>query len=59
VRAQREEGGHAELLEERVALRISSAHQHDHFVIQLERAGLELDAAGTCTVSVSYMLRRE
>jgi hypothetical protein len=48
VRAQGEEGGDAELLEERVALRGPAAHQHDHFVVQLERAGLELDAARTC-----------
>jgi hypothetical protein len=48
VRAQREEGGDAELLEERVALRGSAAHQHDHFMVQLEGAGLELDAARTC-----------
>lgn len=47
VRAQREEGGDAELLEECVALRVASAHQHDHFVVQLERAGLELDTART------------
>jgi hypothetical protein len=50
---QREECGDAELLEERVALRVSAAHQHDHFVVQLERAGLELDTTGTCTLSVS------
>ena len=46
VRAEREEGGDAELLEERVALGAASAHQDDHFVVELERAGLELDAAG-------------
>jgi len=57
--AQREEAGHAELLEERVALRVSSAHQHDHFVIQLERARLELDAAGTCMLLCQYVLRGE
>lgn len=57
--AQREEGGHAELLEERVALRVSSAHQHDHLVIQLERARLELDAAGTCMPFCQYMLQGE
>jgi len=47
VWAQSEECGNAELLKERVALRGASAHQHDHFVIQLERAGLKPDAAGT------------
>jgi len=57
MRAQREKGSDAELLEERVALRVSSAHQHDHFVIQLERARLEFDAAGTCIVFCQYMLR--
>jgi hypothetical protein len=36
VWAQGEEGCDAELLEERVALRVASAHQDDHFVIQLE-----------------------
>ena len=59
MRAQREEGSDTELLEERVALGVSSAHQHDHFVIQLERARLELDAAGTCMVFCQYMLRCE
>jgi hypothetical protein len=49
VRAQGEECGDAELLEEGVALRGSAAHQHDHFMVQFERAGLELDAARTCT----------
>jgi len=36
VWAKREEGGDAELLEERVALRVAPAHQHDHLVVQLE-----------------------
>jgi hypothetical protein len=36
VRAQSEEGGDAELLEEGVALRVAPAHQDDHLVIQLE-----------------------
>jgi len=46
VRAKREEGGDAELLEERVALGAAPAHEDDHLVVQLERAGLELYAAG-------------
>ena len=46
VRAKREEGGDAELLEERVALGVAPAHQDDHLVVQLERAGLELHSAG-------------
>lgn len=46
VRAQREEGGDAELLEERVALGGAPAHQDDHLVVQLERAGFELHSAG-------------
>ena len=46
VRAEREEGGDAELLEERVALGIASAHQDDHLVVQLERAGLKLHSTG-------------
>lgn len=53
VWAQSQESGDAELLEEGIALRVASAHQHDHFVIQLERAWLELDAAGTYALSVS------
>jgi hypothetical protein len=36
VGAQGEEGRDAELLEERVALRVAPAHQDDHFVIQFK-----------------------
>ena len=46
VRAERKEGGDAKLLEERVALGTASAHQDNHLVVELERARLELDAAG-------------
>ena len=44
--AEREEGSDAELLEERVSLGVASAHEDDHLVVQLERAGLKLDSAG-------------
>lgn len=36
VWAQSEESGDAELLEKGVALRVATAHQDDHFVIQLK-----------------------
>lgn len=59
VWAESEESGDAELLEESVTLRVAPAHQDDHFVIQLERARLELDTAGTCTLFRQYRLRTD
>lgn len=44
VRSNGEEGFDGELLEDSVALRVSTSHQDDHLVVELEGVGLEFDS---------------
>ena len=44
MRANRQERLDGELLEQLIALGISSTHEHDHLMGQLERVGLKFDS---------------
>lgn len=44
MRANRQERLDGELLEQLVTLRVSSTHEHDHLMGQLERIGLKFDS---------------
>ena len=44
MRSDRQEGLNGQVQEQRIALRVATTHQNDHFMIQLERIRLEFNA---------------